>query len=255
MIGTLVDDRYLLLESIGSGGEAKVFRARDSATGGEVAVRLALKPVAHGFSKAPPEFHPGWVRFLQAGTDPQRGFYQVFELLRGEALEGIVKSGPLAPDRWREFVRQSLDAVSALHEAGWVHGDLNAGNFFQAEEGWKLLELPFLRFASPPGRSAMFGSIYTLSPEQIDGTTPDACSDLYALGCLYYYAACGEYPHAGATAPQIAIDRLCFPPAPLGEKAPGLSAAWASWVMMLLARSPGDRFPSAAAARQLLGVA
>ena len=52
----------------------------------------------------------------------------------------------------------------------------------------------------------MFGSIYTLAPEQIDGTKPSVRSDLYSLGCLYYYAACGKWPHAGNSVQEVAID-------------------------------------------------
>jgi serine/threonine-protein kinase len=167
----------------------------------------------------------------------------------------LIPSGTLAPEDWRTFVGQSLDAVDALHAAGWVHGDLNADNLFQSSTGWKLLELPFYRFAPPAKRSALFGSIHTLAPEQIDGAPADALSDLYSLGCLSYYAAAGTYPHPGANSREVAIHCLRFPPEPLGEKAPGLPAPWCDWVMTLLAREPAQRFSSVAAARQLLGVA
>ena len=255
---TLLEGRYLLLAAIGSGGEARVFRARDTATGHEVAARLALRPVSSAEPGALPPFHPGWVQLLHTGTDSQQGAYQIFELLEGPTLSWLVKSGPLSPEAWRHFVGQSLDAVAALHEAGWVHGDLNAENFIQAGasgSNWKLLELPFLRFEPPEKRSTLFGSIYTLAPEQLEGKPADALADLYALGCLYYYAAAGEFPHSGGTSQEIAIARLRFAPASLVEKAPHLPAAWGDWVMTMLARASQDRFPSIAAARQLLGVA
>ncbi len=255
MENTLIDERYLLLAALGSGGEARVFRARDTSTGNEVAVRLALKPATHTPGDSLVSFHDGWVQLLAAGSDPHYGAYQVFELLEGRTLAELVRSGPLGPEEWRSFAGQSLDAVEALHAAGWTHGDLNAGNFFQAVSGWKLLELPFLRFDPPESRSALFGSIHTLAPEQIDGARANVLSDLYALGCLYYYAASGAYPHPGANSQEVAIHCLRFEPDPLGEKAPGLPAPWSDWVMTLLAREPGQRFPSAAAARQLLGVA
>jgi serine/threonine-protein kinase len=252
---TLIDGRYLLLAAIGSGGEARVFRARDTTTGNETAVRLALRPGTLTAPRQPPAFHDGWVRLLATGSDPQCGLYQVFELLEGRTLGQLIQSGPLDPDPWRRFVGQSLDAVEALHAAGWPHGDLNADNLFLAASGWKLLELPFLRLDPPAGRSALFGSIHTLAPEQIDGARAGVPSDLYALGCLYYYAASGAYPHPGANSREVAIHCLRFAPEPLGEKAPGLPAPWSAWVMNLLARDPRHRFPTVAAARQLLGVA
>ncbi len=68
----------------------------------------------------------------------------------------------------------------------------------------------------------MFGSIYTLAPEQINGAAPDARSDLYALGCLYYYAAAGRWPHTGRTVQEVAISALLHTPTELREAAPGL---------------------------------
>lgn len=255
MENTLIDGRYLLFTPLGFGGEARVFRARDTTTGDEMAVRLALQPAAHTEPTQLPAFHDGWVQFLASGTDPQYGAYQVFELLDGQTLGQLILSSPLDPNDWRFFVDQSLDAVEALHAAGWPHGDLNADNFFQTASGWKLLELPFLRLDPPPGRSALFGSIHTLAPEQIDGAQPDVRSDLYSLGCLYYYAASGAYPHPGVNSREVAIHCLRFEPEPLDDKAPGLPAPWSDWMMTLLAREPDRRFSSVAAARQLLGVA
>jgi serine/threonine protein kinase len=255
MENTLIDGRYLLIATIGTGGEARVYRARDQSTGGDIAVRLPLQSGPNTTQTKLPTHHANWVQLLATGTDPQHGAYQIFELLEGRTLRQSIDSGALNPSEWRAFVDQSLEAVEALHAAGWTHGDLNADNFFQTDLGWKLLELPFLHFDPPAGRSAAFGSIHTLAPEQIDGAKPGVLADLYSLGCLYYYAACGAYPHPGATSVEVAIHCLRFPPEPLEEKAPLLPATSSAWVIQLLARDPRDRPPTIAAARQLLGVA
>lgn len=255
MKDTLLHGRYRLLEPLASGGEAQVWRSHDETAGVDVAARLALRPGLSSKPETLPAMHEGWVRLLDSGTDPQQGVWQIYELLEGPTLSAQVKLGPLAQEEWRSFAEQSLDAVAALHEAGWVHGDLNAENFIRSGQQWKLLELPFLRFDPAPGRTSLFGSIYTISPEQLNGQPADASSDLYALGCLYYYAAAGEFPHAGASSAQIAIERLRFDPLPLSEKATSLPAAWSTWVMTLLTRDRQNRPPTVAAARHLLGVA
>jgi serine/threonine-protein kinase len=255
MENTLIDGRYLLLSAIGAGGEARVFRARDQSTNTEVAVRVTLQPRPQTAHPAPSAQHPGWVQLLGLGTDPQHGAYNVFELLEGQTLAQVIRTGTLSFDDWRAFIDQSFAAVEALHKEGWAHGDLNADNFFQTARGWKLLELPFLRLDPPAGRSAVFGSIHTLAPEQIDGAPPGVQTDIYALGSLYYYAASGVYPHPGSTSVEVAIHCLRFPPEPLSEKAPALPAAFADWVMQLLARDPRNRAQSLSAARQLLRVA
>jgi serine/threonine protein kinase len=255
MENTIIAGRYLLLAKIGSGGEARVFRALDSSTESEVALRLAQRLGEFTLPDLPPVRHQGWVQLLDAGSDPEYGAYQIFELLEGQSLRQGLHSGPLRPDEWRTMVEQSLKAVQALHDFGWVHGDLNADNLFATASGWKLLELPFHRLNPPEGRSALFGSIHTLAPEQIDGAKADVQSDIYSLGCLYYFAASGTWPHPGANAAQIAIHCLRFAPDPLGPLAPNLPAPWSNWVMTFLARQPEQRFVSLAAAHQLLGVA
>jgi serine/threonine protein kinase len=252
MISARIADRYVLLAPLGSGGEARVFRAHDEKQNCEVAVRLALGPVASVLDAAPTQSHEHWVLFFDSGIDPQHGAYQVFELLEGQTLAALIQSAPLTPEAWREFVGHSLDAVEAVHQANWVHGDLNADNFFRTAAGWKLLELPFHRFEMAAARSAMFGSIYTLAPEQIDGAKPSVRSDLYALGCLYYYAASGQWPHTGQTVQEVAISSLLHRPKELREAALTLPAAWSDWVMKLIVPKPGDRFSSVATARQLL---
>ena len=252
----LISQRYELLESLGRGGEAEVHRARDIRSGEEVAVRLLLAQEAAlnaAVPAPPPEFHPGWVRLLDTGRDPQRGSYQVFELLKGETFRQKTASGPLGPEAWLAFARESLNAVAALHAAGWTHGDLNADNFLLASPGgWKLLELPFLRPSTTAPAAPLFGNIHTLAPEQLEGRAAGPESDVYALGCLYYYGAAGEYPHAAANNRDIAVGRLRFPPDPLGPKAPSMPAARAAWVMALLARDPKMRPDAATAARHLL---
>ncbi len=246
--------RYQLGPEIGTGGEARVFRARDVTLGQDVAIRFARRPDAPAAARTPAHPHPGWVRLLHAGVDEEGKFYQVFELLSGPTLSTLVAPAPLPGGAWRDFVRQSLDAVEALHAAGWIHGDLNADNFlFHDGRTWKLLELPFDRLAPPEGRSAIFGSIFTLAPEQIDGASPGVLTDLYALGCLYYYAATGRFPHAADGTAQIAVERLRFPPAPLQARALGLTAREEAFVLRLLERRPQDRPADLGAARRLLG--
>jgi serine/threonine protein kinase len=242
---------YQLEAEIGSGGEARVFRARDLVLGIEVAIRL--RPASAQQTALPPEQPPGWVRLLTSGRDEAHGPFQVFELLSGKTLRALVEEAPLRAAAWRSLVHESLDAVGAVHAAGWVHGDLNADNFILTSDArWKLLELPFHSFAPSGNRSSLFGSIQTLAPEQIDGASPSPLADLYSLGCLYYYAASGTYPNAGGAAADIAVDRLRFPAAPLAGKASGLTGRETGWVMRLLEREPRNRPDSIVAAHRLL---
>jgi serine/threonine protein kinase len=249
----IVAERYEILGSLGTGGEARVFRARDTATDTEIALRLTThrgEDLPH--VSIPATLHPGWVRLFDRGIDAEHGAYATFEMLHGETLGTRVAREPLSSQESCVFVRHALAAVGALHTAGWIHGDLNAENFFWPEgQAWKLLELPFHRLTPPPD-SPLFGSIYTLAPEQIDGQPADIHSDLFSLGCLFYYAAAGVYPHAGGSEADIAIGRLRFPATPLREIAPQVSAAFAEGVMQLIARRATERPQDVSAAYALL---
>ena len=253
----LLGGRYQQLEVLGEGGEARVHRAFDTVDGKEVALRLPKNPRSANHRGGPVRRHSGWVEVLGTGEDEAAGIYQVLELLRGETLRHLVQRAPLTEGEWANFVTESLAAVEALHEAGWVHGDLNAENFmFISGTGqWKLLELPFLHFSPLKERSTAFGSIHTIAPEQLQGKAADARSDLYALGCLYYYAASGEWPHAGNRSQDVAISILRFSPPELSEKAGRLSREKAAGVMRLLERDPARRGATVAEARRLLAVA
>jgi serine/threonine protein kinase len=248
-----IASRYLLEEKIGAGGEARIFRAHDLKTGDEVAIRFSSRDDSSAAGREAPAPHSGWVRLLDRGVAGEHGPFTVFELLRGETLGAMTTHSPLSPKAWLDFARQSLDSVGALHRAGWVHGDLNADNFLLHNgTTWKLLELPFHQAAPVEKRSPLFGSIYTLAPEQLASHLPDIRSDLYALGCLYYKAATGIYPHAGGTEADIAVERLRFPATPIIEIASDFPVVWAASIMRLLERDPADRPVDAEAARQLL---
>jgi len=248
----IIAERYEIGEPLGHGGEARDFRARDREANNTVAIRFGERADAswHPVFPAP---RPGWVRQLDRGFDVQHGAFSTYELLEGETLAAIASRAPLGCATWLDFVRQSLGAVAALHEEGWVHGDLNAGNFLlDGGSTWKLLELPFHQAAPPESRSPLFGSIFTLAPEQIEGRRPDPRSDLYSLGCLYYYAACGAYPHAGGSEADVAVGRLRFAPAPLHELAPALPRHMVDWTLCLLARDAAERPTDAGAALRSL---
>jgi serine/threonine-protein kinase len=248
--------RYGLREQIGEGGEARVYRAIDLTCESEVAVRLPKQARPAKAATSLPEPHPGWVEVRETGEDAQFGAYQVLELLPGETLSAQVGRAPLGQVEWTKFVRESLEAVEALHRARWVHGDLHAENFILTTRArWKLLELPFLRFSPPQPRSAAFGSIHTLSPEQLQNQAADELSDIYALGCLYYFAACREWPHVGNRTQEIAISILRFDPPPLAARAGAFAGAASDGVMRMLARARADRCATVAEARRLLAVA
>ena len=96
----------------------------------------------------------------------------------------------------------------------------------------------------PPG-SGLHGSVYFMAPEQFEGTAVDARTDLYALGCVFYYALTQHYPFGGETKPQVMVAHLHHRPPPQAALRPDLPAPTVQWVEWLISRSPTNRPTSA----------
>ncbi len=259
--GPKIGNRYSLGPLIGQGGEAKVYAAWHHVAQIPVAIRVPLKPPT-GYPPLDLPHFVGWVRCWDIGNDPVLGDYQVLEYLDGCTLAQFISdNGRLRVyHEGREFIYQTISALIALHHVKWVHADLHPSNFFRhtsQEEDfkgallWKLLELPFLSYFPENRTNPTFGSIYTMAPERIDGQPPSFLSDLYSLGCTYYYALSGRYPHLGNNSAEIAIGHLHFDPEPLHEIT-DVSLALSRWVQKMMARKPEDRFESAVAAKHEL---
>jgi serine/threonine-protein kinase len=150
--------------------------------------------------------------------------------------------------------------MALLHEQKWLHGDLHPENLiwqelqeedFRGSRLWKLLELPFLSYFPERRQNPTFGSIYTIAPERLAGQEPTFKSELYSLGCIYYYALTGQFPHVGKNAVEVAIGHLQFEPEPI-PAAYGVPPDLEAWLFCLLAKKPENRFASVAEARLAL---
>jgi serine/threonine protein kinase len=155
----------------------------------------------------------------------------------------------------RDFIIQTLNSIHRLHSHDWVHGDISAENLvfqtmtdedFRNIKMWKLLDLPFLSYFPENRHKPLFGSLYTMAPERFEGKAPDYRSDLYSLGCLYYLALKGTFPHIGSRA-EIAIGHVKFEPELL-DFGPD-DTLLPEWVAKMMHKNPEKRFKSAAEAR------
>jgi serine/threonine protein kinase len=99
----------------------------------------------------------------------------------------------------------------------------------------------------PPG-GGLLGSVYFMAPEQFEGSAVDVRTDLYALGCLFYYALTQQHPFGGETKPQVMVAHLHHRTQPLGALRPDLPAPTVQWVEWLINRLPANRPGSAAEA-------
>ncbi len=253
--------RYEVLEELGRGGTAAVFRARDERLGREVAVKVLTGAQARS-EEAIVRFerearaalaveHPGIARLLDLGVEGGTRF-MVFELLAGGTLRDRLKrEGPLS---WREAVRHAArvaDALAALHAAGFVHRDLKPANVLLDAEGrTKLADFGLARTDSADDSITSSGDVSGTaeyaSPEQADGRAGDARSDLYGLGALLFALIAGVPPFEG-TGFTVLKRVMTETPRDVREAASGTPAPVAALVARLLSKDPAKRGADAAA--------
>jgi serine/threonine-protein kinase len=259
-IGTVLGGRYRLVELLGQGGMATIYRARDNQLERDVAVKI-LRPeygadpdfidrFRHEAQAAASLNHPGIVAVHDFGTDPA-GPYIVMEVIEGEDLSTIIRrTGALPPRAAARLVAQAARALAAAHDRGIVHRDIKPGNLLVARDGRvKVTDFGIARALSEsaltlPGTT--LGSVHYFSPEQARGELATPSSDIYSLGIVLYELLTGRRPWTGDTAAAIATARLTgavpSPSAAHGGIPPSLEAI----DRKALAPNPDERFTSAA---------
>jgi len=259
-IGTVLGGRYRLVELLGQGGMATIYRARDNKLERDVAVKV-LRPeygadpdfidrFRHEAQSAASLNHPGIVAAYDYGTDPV-GPFIVMELVEGEDLATIIRrTGALPPRAAARLVAQSARALAAAHDRGFVHRDIKPGNILVTREGRvKVTDFGIARALSEsaltlPGTT--LGSVHYFSPEQARGEMATQASDIYSLGIVLYELLTGRRPWTGDTAAAIATARLTGAvPSPSSVHG-GIPPTLESIDRKALAPNPEERFESAA---------
>ncbi len=257
-----MNERYELLAPIAEGGLGAVFRARDTQLGRDVAVKRILTGKTGGCGTDVDALirearqlsivqHPNIVAVYDFGEDAEGGFI-VMELVPGETLEDVIMRGALTADDFDALVRQTLDGMRAVHAQGIIHLDLKPGNLMihRLPEGSiqvKILDFGLSKCTSSGQNqeaapaSGLLGSVYFMAPEQFERAAVDVRTDIYALGCIYYYALTQQYPFGGETKPQVMVAHLHHRIRPLAELRPDLPARTVEWVEWLINRAPAGR--------------
>ncbi len=251
----LLNGRYLLGEPLGGGGVGQVFRAHDAFADRPVAVKIfgaqvlasdAVQAWAREARAATSLNHPALVKLVELNM--AQGF--VVSELHGAPVSEGGDGAILLEDRlkkggdggWLEpMVQQVLDALSAAHRTGLVHGGLKPQNIFLLAGGVKLLDTGAHRLLAL--RSTETGGLASvwpyLSPQMLFGQPADVDGDLYALAAIIFRALTGRPPFSAATA-----DRTTAPPKPsaLNVRVP---PTWDAFLEKALHPDPAQRFGSA----------
>ena len=268
-----MDDRYEIRGKVGQGGIGAVYRAYDKNLSREVAVKRILpEGGAHLEKEATRQLtkeagalsalqHPHIVTIYDVGID-EDGPYVVMELLNGKTIDEVVEKASFTWQDFREFALQTQEALVAAQDMTLVHRDLKPTNVMltwlpSGKFQVKIVDFGLAKFSPKPSlqtidqKDSIFGSIFFMSPEQFERTELDFRTDMYSIGCVYYYALTGVYPFNGETGPQVMVAHLDHRVYPLNEIRPDLPRWVCDWVMWHINRLPDHRPKNA---REALGL-
>jgi serine/threonine-protein kinase len=265
---------YRLVERVGEGGTAEVYRAdhpgrgacafkvlRERLRSDPIVVKRFLREAGYGSRVV----HPGVVRTYDFG-EADGLYYLALEWAKGEPLADFLhRDGPLAPPDAVALVGQLAAALAAAHNAGIIHRDLKPENIMYdpGTRTVKLLDFGIARDAELPSderltRTGFFvGTLQYVAPEALSGELVDGRADIYSLAKITYYMLTGRHPHEGRSPRELFQQLLSGKPIPLSEAGrgrkfpPALEAA----VMKGLARHPDDRQPTVTAFAEELAAA
>ena len=259
-IGKLLDNRYEIMEQIGMGGMARVFRALDHRLNRQVAVKILREDLAedaelrrrfHEESQAVAMLsHPNIVAVYDVSRSSDVE-YIVMELIDGITLKQYMqKKGNKL--NWREalhFITQIVKALGHAHSRGIIHRDIKPHNIMVLRDGSvKVADFGIARGASG-GHSTLtqeaLGSVHYISPEQARGSHIDARSDLYSAGVVLYEMITGRLPFEGDTPVSVAIQHINSIPLSPREIDPAIPEALEAITMKAMAPDPDNRYLSA----------
>jgi serine/threonine protein kinase len=269
-----MEERYEIKGKIGQGGLGAVYRAHDIRMNREVAIKRILtnsedssntqeatRQLVQEAGALASLQHPNIVTVYDVGTD-EDGPFVVMELLTGDTVEDLIAKGSFTWLDFRQLAMQTLEALIAAQELHLVHRDLKPGNIMltwlpSGKFQVKIVDFGLAKLSAKPSlqtidqSDGVFGSIYFMAPEQFERVPIDLKADLYAIGCVFYYALTGTYPFDGETAAEVMAAHLQHQVTPLQEVREGIPIWACDWIMWHLNRQPSDRPDSA---RQALKV-
>src|SRR5919202_764793 len=261
MQGTIVDDRYTLVELLGSGGMAQVYLAHDEVLDRNVALKILRDQYAEDeefverfkreAQSAASLSHPNIVPIYDWGRSEDGAYYMAMEYVPGGMLKDRIKrDGTLGPGTASGVALQIADALQAAHERGVVHRDIKPQNVLVTGAGdVKVADFGIARAASSTATATgiVLGTAGYLSPEQAKGEPVGPRSDLYSLGVVLYEMLTGNLPYEADSAIAQAVKHISEPPRSPREANPEVSEALDALTTRLIAKNPEDRYPSASA--------
>jgi serine/threonine-protein kinase len=262
----LVNNRYEVERSVGRGGMAEVFLARDVLLDRPVVLKVLFPEFATDPSfverfrreaqAAANLSHPNIVAVYDWGT-LNNTYFIAMEYVAGTTLADLLKEkGSLSPSQASDIALEVASALGFAHENGVVHRDIKPGNILISNSGQvKVADFGIARALGAAVEDGLtqtgsvMGTATYLSPEQAQGAQPDPRSDLYSLGVTMYEMVAGKAPFVGDTPVAVTYQHVHAMPTPLHDLKADVSLDFEAIVAKCMAKSPKRRYESASALR------
>ena len=246
---------------IGKGGMGEVYRGTDTRLGRPVAIKVSTREFSERFEREARAIsalnHPNVCTLYDIGPN-----YLVMEFVEGDTLSTIIAQGPLPLDRVLRYAMQIIDALAAAHAKGVIHRDLKPGNIVVTRNGIKVLDFGLAKFdreksatgdssnvvtMTEPitGAGTIVGTLYYMSPEQVEAKEADERSDIFSFGAVVYEMITGKRAFEGETQASVLAAILKDQPRPMSERQPAVPRSLERVVRKCLEKQPDDRWQSA----------
>lgn len=267
MEGMKLAGRYKILHSLGGGGMAVVYKAKDLLIDRYVAVKVMNNSLVHDqdfirrfFREAKAAgslSHPNIVSVFDVGREGSV-YYMVMEYVQGPSLIQLIKKeGPLSPEKAVYIASQICDGLSHAHRHGIIHRDIKPHNILVAEDHrYKVTDFGISYFPSASTITTktgyVMGSVHYFSPEQASGGQIDCSSDIYSLGILLYEMLTKKVPFNGTSSISIALKHLQEPVPDPRIYNPAIPEALRQVLLRALDKDPKKRYQTAAEMKHAL---
>jgi len=252
--GSRIGD-YEVIGPLGAGGMGQVYKVRNLISDRLEAMKVLLPDLA-----SEPELADRFLREIkmQANLDHPNiaklhtalriddQLIMFMEFLEGVSLDQRVRQGPIPPEQAVDYVGQVLSALDYAHQHGVIHRDIKPGNMMLTAGGAvKLMDFGIAKATAEHGLTGTgmtLGSLYYMSPEQIQGANVDPRSDLYSVGVSLYEMVTGKKPFDGTNQFSIMSAHLEKAPIPPSEIERDIPPALSDLILMSLSRDPASRY-------------
>lgn len=256
MVGSTLSERYELIEKLGEGGMAIVYRGRDKLLGRHVAVKVLRGQYAADTdfverfrreAQAAASFsHPNVVHIFDVGT-ADNVHYIVMEYVAGKNLKEIIRQqGALSFSKTLHIAKGVCRALEAAHKQELIHRDIKPHNILVTDDCHvKVTDFGIARAASTATLThtgTVIGSVHYLSPEQATGQSVGVFSDVYSVGILLFEMLTGTVPFDGESPVAIALKHLQADPPSPREHVPNIPASLEKVTLRAIAKDPTDRY-------------